>query len=118
MIRRISRQSGLSFSVILSGLAVLCACSPFSGAPEQMTTPEAAIVAARHSWESLNEKLNYRVPVYSKEEIAKCEPYSATLVDGQWVVRGTIPPHFRGEILETTIRRSDGSASVQVIAVD
>jgi hypothetical protein len=83
-----------------------------------VTSPAAAITAARLSWKSIDEKHNFKTPVYNEKEIAKFEPYTATLVQGEWIVKGTIPPNFRGDTLETTVRERDGLVSVQVLAID
>ena len=37
------------------------------------------------------------------------EPYTATLVQGEWIVKGTIPANFRGHTLETTVREGLGA---------
>lgn len=83
-----------------------------------LTTPKEAIKAARLSWRSIDEKHNFKSPVYSEKEIAKFEPYTATLVQGAWIVKGTIPANYRGDTLETTVRERDGDVSVQVLAID
>ena len=103
---------------VLAALAVLpivFACSSASNdAP--VTTADAAILSAKQAWQSIYEKNGS--PAYSKESAAKFEPYTATLKDGVWHVRGTVPSGYQGETLETTVRQSDGSVSVTVVKVD
>ncbi len=83
-------------------LSAYTACTPST----PVTTPEAAIIAARLSWKSIDAKHNFQSPVYNEREIAKFEPYTATLVQGEWIVKGTIPANFRGHTLETTVRNA------------
>jgi hypothetical protein len=93
------------------------ACSLKSSHATQVDTADAAIHIARQSWESLNEKMNYRDHVYSKQETTKFEPYTAFLGNGIWTVRGTVPPGFKGQMIETTVRQKDGSVSITVVEV-
>jgi hypothetical protein len=113
--RRYALRFLLIFSAIVTLLSAYTACSTLS---TPVTSPEAAITAARLSWKSIDEKHNFRLTVYNEKEIAKFEPYTATLVQGEWIVKGTIPANFRGETLETTVRERDGVVSVQVLAID
>lgn len=99
----------------LGMLPIVFACSSASNdAP--VASANAAIMSARQAWQSIYEK--NRSAAYSKESAAKFEPYTATLKDGVWHVRGTVPPGYHGETLETTVRQSDGSVSVTVVKVD
>ena len=112
--RRYALRILLIFSAFVT-LSAYTACSPQS---TPVTSPEAAITAARMSWKSIDEKHNFWSPVYNEKETAKFEPYTATLIQGEWIVKGTIPANFRGETLETTVRERDGLVSVQVLAID
>lgn len=99
----------------LGVLPMLFGCSSASNdAP--VTTADAAILSAKQAWQSIYEKK--RSPAYGKESAARFEPYTATLKDGVWHVRGTVPLGYHGETLETTVRQSDGSVSVTVVKVD
>ena len=98
----------------LGVLPIVFACSSASNdAP--VTSADAAIKSARQAWKSIYEK--NRNAAYSKESVAELEPYTATLEDGVWHVRATVPPGYHGDVLETTVRQSDGSVSVTVVRV-
>jgi hypothetical protein len=99
---------------VFGALPLIFACSSSSGDKAPVTTPEAAVEKAKQAWASIHEKASWQ-SAYSKENTAKFEPYTATLQDGIWVVRGTIPPGYQGEVLETTVRQSDGDVSVTVV---
>jgi len=79
-------------------------------------TAQDAITAARKSWESVHEKASWQ-EVFSKESVAKFEPYTATLNGDVWYVRGTIPPGFHGQVPEAHINRSDAHGSVAGVEV-
>ena len=51
-------------------------------------------------------------PALSEEGVKRFEPYTATLTDGVWTVRGTIPSDFHGGAPTATVRQADGLASV------
>jgi hypothetical protein len=87
----------------------LCGCSD---KPAPVTSPEAAVQSAQRAWRSIYEKT--RAPVYSPAATEQFVPYTAVSANGVWTVRGTIPNHYRGEFLVTTVRQSDGGASVIV----
>lgn len=100
----------------LCTLPLVFACSSASNDGAPVTSPEMAIAKAKEAWASIHDKASWQ-SAYSKENTAKLEPYTATLKDGVWLVRGTIPPGYKGEALETTVRQSDGAASVTVVQV-
>lgn len=93
----------------------LLACSASSTEP--VTTAEGAISGAKKAWRSIHEKAPWNT-VYSEERTSQFEPYTATYEGGVWVVRGTIPAGYHGEVLETKVRESDGSVSVTVVQVE
>lgn len=101
-------------------LAMLCtlpfvfACSSASNEGAPVTSPKMAIMKAKQAWASIHDKASWQ-SAYSKENTTKLEPYTATLKDGVWLVRGTIPPGYKGEAIETTVRQSDGNVSVTVV---
>jgi hypothetical protein len=48
-------------------------------------------------------------PIYGKERIEKQKPYVATLVNGVWIVEGTLPKEFtRGGVAVAEISKTDG----------
>jgi hypothetical protein len=101
-------------TTLVAAFAVTASCQSAPKPP--IITPEAAVASARISWESVYDKTHY--PVYSKAETANLEPYTATLKEGVWTVRGTIPPGYRGYTLVTTVRVSDGTGKVDAIEVN
>jgi hypothetical protein len=97
-------------------LCIFAALSDHVIASESVETPEAAIAAARQAWESIHDKASWN-HIYSKASTRKFEPYTAVLQNGVWIVRGTNPPGYKGRVLETSVRKSDGSVSVNVVEV-
>lgn len=111
------RMTRYAILLLAALVPAVFACPPNSNNRSSVTTAAAAILTARQSWASLYEKLNGRNPVYSKKETAKFEPYTATLSNGIWLVRGTIPLGFHGETIETNVCQSDGSVSMVVVEI-
>jgi hypothetical protein len=101
-------------AAVVASLSLVTSCS--SSRHTAVTTPEAAVAAAKNAWSGVYDKTQR--PQYSSKETEKFEPYSATLDDGIWTVKGTIPLGFRGETLVTTVRAKDASATVTVLAID
>ena len=101
---------------VLGVLSIAFGCSSTADNVTPVTTPKAAVSKAREAWASIHEKGSLQ-SAYSRENTAKLEPYTATLKDGMWLVCGTIPPGYKGEVLETTVRQSDGNVSVTVIQI-
>jgi hypothetical protein len=97
-------------------LFMSAAFSDFVLASDSVKTPEAAIAAAKQAWGSIHDKAS-RSDIYSKESTRKFEPYTAVLKNGVWIVTGSIPPGYKGTVLETHVRESDGSVSVNAIEV-
>ena len=106
-----ARRAVFSLALVSLGMAAACRSSP----PPPITTPEAAIAVAKAAWPTIYDKTHY--PVYSQEETRKFEPYTATLKDGVWIVKGTIPPGYRGPTLVTKVRVSDGFGPVDVVEI-
>ena len=77
---------------------------------DSIETPDAAIEASRRAWRSISEKTG--APAFKPTSTARFEPYSAFLENGKWIVRGSISPTYRGEVLVTRVRQSDGAVSV------
>jgi hypothetical protein len=101
-------------ALVASSLLAIACSSPSSRGP--VATSVEAISRAKSAWKSIHEKKRQR-SVYSDESTAKFGPYTATLEDGLWHVRGTILSDYRGEMLETTVRERDGSVSVTVVQI-
>ena len=51
--------------------------------------------------------------VFSPQNVQRFAPYTATLEDGTWVVRGTPPPDSRDPMPAARIRAEDGATTVQ-----
>jgi hypothetical protein len=98
--------------VALMGVATPCTAKDLL----PVTSEVAAIAAAKSAWESIRDKSN--LPVYRNEEAKRFEPYSATLKDGVWTVRGTIPAGYHGQTLVTTVRQDNGVVLVQVVQIN
>ena len=47
-------------------------------------------------------------PIYGKDEIAKQKPYQVFLVDGYWVVSGSLPKQLVGGTAKIVIDKEDG----------
>ena len=47
-------------------------------------------------------------PIYGESSVASHKPYSATLADGTWTVRGTLPPGTAGGTAVAEISKDDG----------
>lgn len=96
--------------VVLALALLASACSPSNGSDGAVLTAEAAIAKAKESWSGVHRKTHD--PTLSEESVKRFEPYTATLTDGVWTVRGTIPTDFHGGAPMATVRQADGLASV------
>jgi len=83
---------------------------PIAGKPVAVSTPAAAIVAAKEAWKSIYSKAPQH-SVFSPENVAQGEPYVATLENGVWHVFGTLPKGTVGGTPEASICAVDGSVS-------
>jgi hypothetical protein len=102
--------------VVLGALLVFMVSSCSASSDDSVTTAEGAIANARRAWRSTHEKAPWKG--YSEEWTSQFEPYTATYEEGVWVVRGTIPAGYRGEVLETQVRERGGSVSVTVVQIE
>ncbi|MFZ4538089.1 YbbC/YhhH family protein [Propionivibrio sp.] len=68
--------------------------------PAQGYVPDAAtaIKIAVAVWE----------PIYGQENISQQKPYTAVLVNGIWIVEGTLPKHLLGGVAVAEIAKDDG----------
>jgi hypothetical protein len=98
---------------LLIAVPFFFACSSTSGS-NSVTTAEEAVSKAKLAWKQIYEKASWH-KVYSPESTSRFEPYTATLFNDVWIVKGTIPAGYEGEVIETTVRQSDGSVSVDVV---
>jgi len=96
------------------GMMLLLAACSSSASDGPVNTAEEAVARAKTAWLSVSEKASWHV-AYSKENTAKFEPYTATLENGVWVVRGTVPSGYRGEMPVARVRQNDGQVSVGAV---
>jgi len=115
MLRLLAKLDGRRSCLPLAlALSLLASAAP--AAETSVNTPEAAIAAARRTWQELYEKGRWHAE-FGPNAVARFEPYTASNHDGVWTVRGTIPPGYHGVALVTTVRQSDGSVQVQEVDV-
>jgi hypothetical protein len=80
-----------------------------------VTTAEAAVVEAKSGFASVYAKTRYES--FAPRTVAQFEPYTATLTNGEWHVRGTVPVGFRGVVPEAKVRSSDAFTRVEGVQV-
>jgi len=115
MPRRLAQLVGCRPCLPLAlALSLLATAVPAAETP--VNTPEAAIAAARRTWQELYEKGRWHAE-FGPAAVARFEPYTASNHGGVWTVRGTIPRGYRGIALVTTVRQSDGSVQVREVDV-
>lgn len=86
----------------------LCACGlatpglaqklPPNPHPAPVQSAQAAIKIAVAAWK----------PIYGEANIARQQPYRATLKDGEWHVGGSLPPDVLGGTAYAVIAQKDG----------
>ena len=81
--------------------------------PLPVETPEAAIAAAKDGFQSVNDKASWQSEL-SPENVARFEPYMATLRDRWWEVIGTRRAGYQGRIPRARVARIDGGVEVTV----
>jgi hypothetical protein len=89
---------------------------PVSNGTVSITTAAGAVASARTAWQAAYGKTPGNAE-FSRESTARFEPYTATLKDGLWVVRGSVPSGFHGNVVESRVCASDGSVAVNVVAI-
>ena len=90
-------------------------CGPSSKSDGPVTTAEAAIVQAKSGFASVYSKTHGES--FAPKTVAQFEPYTATLTNGEWHVRGAVPVGFRGVVPEAKVRASDASTLVEGVQV-
>jgi hypothetical protein len=76
-----------------------------------VTTAPAAVAAANAAWQSSYIEAPWHKE-FSPDNIARYEPYTATLSNGVWSVSGTTPVGIGKDAPKARIRRRDGAADV------
>jgi len=99
--------------LLMIALVPVCGAAP----PAPVDTPEAAIAAARRTWEALDKKGGGHKE-FGPAAIARFEPYTASKQGGVWTVRGTLPRAYHGVALVTTVRQADGGVQVQEVDIN
>lgn len=101
-------------ALLTISLILVSACSLSRGDDESITTSQTAIAKARQAWKSMHEK-NVSSQALSDENIARFEPYSAVRDGDVWIIKGTIPKEYHGDILETKVQVKGGAVSVTYV---
>ena len=91
------------------------ACSLVEG-PRSSSSSLKAIEHAKDAWAATFEKSPHS-DLYSPTNMARFEPYWATLKDGVWHVEGTIPPGYHGYAPKTSVCRNDEGVSTEWLSV-
>jgi len=102
----------LSFAVLALTLVGLSGCDE---TPKPVTTAEAAIAKAKSGFASVYYKTRYEN--FAPATVARFEPYTATLTNGEWYVRGTIPSGYRGGVPGAKVRASDAFTRIEGVQV-
>lgn len=93
----------------LSAMTILCALLPYMVAAREMQhtyTPSDGYVPNAITAISIAEAV--LIPIYGKEEIERQKPLQATLTEGIWKVRGTLPEEMMGGVAEVDISKRSG----------
>jgi hypothetical protein len=91
------------------------ACTSQEG-PRAARDAETAIAHAKGVMASVHEK-NPSSSIGSPVDIARFEPYRATLKDGVWHVEGTVPPGYRGKVPIISVCKNDEGATAEWVDV-
>lgn len=76
-----------------------------------VTTAPAAVAAAKAAWQSAYIEAPWHKE-FNPDNIARYEPYTATLSNGVWSVSGTTSLGSGNDTPKARIRRWDGAAAV------
>jgi len=89
---------------------------PVSNGTVSIRTATDAVASARSAWQAIYRKTPKNADL-SGESTARFEPYTATLKDGSWLVRGSVHSGYQGNVVESRVCASDGSVAVAVVAI-
>ena len=112
---RLHRQ-GMTRSLLTACMIALwlIACDPLGASkPQPVETSEAAIAAAKGGFQGVYDKASWQSEL-SPENVARFEPYMATLRDGWWEVVGTRREGYQGPMPRARVARTDGRVEVTV----
>jgi hypothetical protein len=85
------------------------ACSLTEG-PRSSPDAASAIAHAKDAFASVYEKTHSSEA--SPANLAKFEPFAATLKDGVWHVQGTVPPEYFGPVPVASVCKNDEGATL------
>ncbi len=94
-------RKALFLTLIVFGVAHAAERTPHSYRPANGYVPdeETAIAVAVAVWK----------PIYGASQIEGEKPYVATLKDGVWHVRGSLPKGWTGGVAEVDISKANGT---------
>jgi hypothetical protein len=99
------------FHNLLRVVSLAISCSLLASCLQgPVNTPEQAVLAAKSAWEGVHEEVPWHA-IFSKESVARAEPYSAVLESGKWHVIGTLR-EGASDMPEALINQHDGAADV------
>jgi hypothetical protein len=103
--------------IILLAVALVTSsgCHPKQRPVTPVTNDARAIAEAKSGFASVYSKTRYES--FAPATVARFEPYTATLTNGEWYIRGTIPVGYRGIVPEAKVRASDGFTRVEGVEV-
>jgi hypothetical protein len=102
------RPSFVSLFVLFIG-----ACTSHGEPAERVTHEERALAKAHASWAALFAQRADET--FSPGNIRRFAPYTATLENGVWIVRGTVPADVHGTMPAARVRADDGVTTVQAV---
>ena len=91
-------------------LLLLAACARAPLPPQPVVHEEMALAMAHKAWASVFSKTASET--YSADNVRRFEPYTATLDDGVWIVRGHVTDGVHGVAPDAHITQADGIVSV------
>jgi hypothetical protein len=97
----------------LCSLLVLAACTRRATPPERVDHEERALAKANAAWS--NAFTHRADEAFSPGNVRRFSPYTATLEDGVWIVRGTAREDRHGRMPAARVRAADGDTTVQSI---
>ena len=106
-----SNHRRVSFVPLLA--LVLGACTSHTEPVEVVTHVVRAWATAHGSWAAIFAQRADET--FSPASIQRFAPYTATLENGTWIVRGTVPADFHGSVPQARVRADDGVTTVQVV---
>jgi hypothetical protein len=104
-------MKGIRCASLLLPVLLLAACARAPTPAEHVVHEERALAKAHAAWAALYAERADEV--FSPQNIQRFAPYTATLENGTWIVRGTPPTESRGAMPAARIRADDGATTVQ-----